>query len=168
VVPRGFAPGSDGPRWQLLALWKGADLLHQRAIGRTRSECLTASATSTRQSGARCSTSNACIFSRRLACEDTLPGGAGRAELVFYQLGKFSQVISDYEQIHFITEPKAKYRRFADWFEHQAPGQYADADTDVGYATPDAVTISTAHQSKGLQWPATSEMPSPGTPSSTS
>jgi DNA helicase-2/ATP-dependent DNA helicase PcrA len=86
--------------------------------------------------------------------EDTVPGDPSRGQLVFYQLGKFSQVISDYEQIHFITEPVAKYRGFADWLEHQAPGQYADADADVGYATPDAVTIATVHQSKGLQWPA--------------
>jgi len=86
--------------------------------------------------------------------EDTLAGDASRAELVFYQLGKFSQVISDYEQIHFLTQPKAKYEGFAKWLEHQAPGQYADADTDVGYASPDAVTIATVHQSKGLQWPA--------------
>ena len=86
--------------------------------------------------------------------EDALPGGASRGELVFYQLGKFSQVISDYEQIHFITEPKAKYASFAKWLEHQAPGYYADADGDVGYATPDAVTVATVHQAKGLQWPA--------------
>ncbi|MBK7539147.1 MAG: ATP-dependent helicase [Myxococcales bacterium] len=83
-----------------------------------------------------------------------VPGDASRGELVFYQLGKFSQVISDYEQIHFTTEPKAKYEGFARWLEHQAPGQYADADADVGYASPDAVTIATVHQSKGLQWPA--------------
>src|SRR5207248_7414783 len=31
--------------------------------------------------------------------EETVPGDATRGELVFYQLGKFSQVISDYEQI---------------------------------------------------------------------
>lgn len=86
--------------------------------------------------------------------EDTLPGDTTRGELVFYQLGKFSQVISDYEQIHFTTEPKAKYESFAKWLEHQAPGYYADADADVGYATPDAVTIATVHQAKGLQWPA--------------
>lgn len=86
--------------------------------------------------------------------EETLAGGASRGELVFYQLGKFSQVISDYEQIHFTTEPKAKYEGFAKWLEHQAPGYYADADADVGFATPDAVTIATVHQSKGLQWPA--------------
>ena len=86
--------------------------------------------------------------------EDALPGDATRGELVFYQLGKFSQVISDYEQIYFTTEPKAKYEGFAKWLEHQAPGYYADADSDVGYATPDAVTIATVHQAKGLQWPA--------------
>lgn len=86
--------------------------------------------------------------------EEGLPGDATRGELVFYQLGKFSQVISDYEQIHFTTEPKAKYEGFAKWLEHQAPGYYADADADVGYAAPDAVTIATVHQSKGLQWPA--------------
>jgi DNA helicase-2/ATP-dependent DNA helicase PcrA len=86
--------------------------------------------------------------------EDTLPGGASRRELVFYQLGKFSQAISDFEQIHFTTAPKAKYEGFAQWLEHQAPDYYADADADPGYAAPDAVTIATVHQSKGLQWPA--------------
>ena len=86
--------------------------------------------------------------------EDTVPGDASRRELVFYQLGKFSQVISDYEQIHFTTEPKAKYEGFAKWLEHQAPDYYADADADIGYATPDAVIIATVHQAKGLQWPA--------------
>jgi DNA helicase-2/ATP-dependent DNA helicase PcrA len=86
--------------------------------------------------------------------EDNLAGDATRAELVFYQLGKFSQVISDYEQIHFTTEPKAKYQGFANWLIFQAPDYYADADADVGYATPDAVTIATVHQAKGLQWPA--------------
>jgi DNA helicase-2/ATP-dependent DNA helicase PcrA len=86
--------------------------------------------------------------------EDNLPGDTTRGELVFYQLGKFSQVISDYEQVHFTTEPKAKYEGFAKWLEHQAPGYYADADADFGYATPDAVTIATVHQAKGLQWPA--------------
>jgi DNA helicase-2/ATP-dependent DNA helicase PcrA len=86
--------------------------------------------------------------------EDGLPGDVTRGELVFYQLGKFSQVISDYEQIHFTTEPKSKYEGFAKWLTYQAPGYYADADADVGYATPDAVTIATVHQAKGLQWPA--------------
>lgn len=85
--------------------------------------------------------------------EDTLPGDAGRAELVFYQLGKFSQAISDFEAIYFNTDPAQKYQAFADWLEHQAPDYYADADADVGYAVPDAVAISTVHPAKGMQWP---------------
>jgi DNA helicase II / ATP-dependent DNA helicase PcrA len=85
--------------------------------------------------------------------EETVPGPTGRGELVFYQLGKFSQVISDFEQIYFNTEPKEKYGAFVKWLEHQAPDYYAESDADVGYATPDAVMLSTVHQAKGRQWP---------------
>lgn len=86
--------------------------------------------------------------------EETLPGGPVRRELVFYQLGKFSQAISDFEQINFKTDPQQKYEAFASWLEFQAPGYYAESDADVGYATPDAVTLTTVHQAKGMQWPA--------------
>ncbi len=86
--------------------------------------------------------------------EETVPGNDARRELVFYQLGKFSQAISDFEAIYFNTEPVEKYKSFADWLEHQAPDYYAESDADVGYATPDADTITTVHQAKGMQWPA--------------
>jgi DNA helicase II / ATP-dependent DNA helicase PcrA len=86
--------------------------------------------------------------------EESLPGSPVRRELAFYQLGKFSQAISDFEQIYFNTEPKQKYDAFAAWLEYQAPGYYAESDADVGYASPDAVTLSTVHQAKGMQWPA--------------
>ncbi|UKA63758.1 ATP-dependent helicase [Arthrobacter sp. FW306-04-A] len=85
--------------------------------------------------------------------EETVPGQAGRGELVFYQLGKFSQVISDFEQIHFASKPADKYQTFARWLEKQAPEYYAESDGDVGYATPDAITLATVHQAKGMQWP---------------
>ena len=86
--------------------------------------------------------------------EESVPGDPGRGELVFYQLGKFSQAISDFEQIHFSSSPADKYQSFAAWLEYQAPEYYADADGDVGDATPDAVTLGTVHQAKGMQWPA--------------
>lgn len=88
--------------------------------------------------------------------EETVPGDPSRAELVFYQLGKFSQAISDFETIHFNTDPAQKYKAFADWLTYpdQAPSYYADSDADAGYAAPDAVVISTVHQAKGMQWPA--------------
>lgn len=87
--------------------------------------------------------------------EETVPGDSSRAELVFYQLGKFSQAISDFETIYFNTDPAQKYRAFADWLTYpdQAPSYYADADADAGYAAPDAVVLSTVHQAKGMQWP---------------
>jgi DNA helicase II / ATP-dependent DNA helicase PcrA len=81
-------------------------------------------------------------------------GSTTRGELVFYNLGKFSQAISDFEQINFQSAPQAKYDTFVKWLVHQAPGYYAESDADVGYATPDAVTIATVHQAKGMQWPA--------------
>lgn len=77
-----------------------------------------------------------------------------RGELVFYNLGKFSQAISDFEQINFQSAPQAKYETFVGWLVNQAPGYYEESDADVGYATPDAVTIATVHQAKGMQWPA--------------
>ena len=88
--------------------------------------------------------------------EETVPGDPARAELVFYQLGKFSQAISDFEAIYFNSDPAQKYKAFADWltYDGQAPSYYADSDADAGYAAPDAVVLSTVHQAKGMQWPA--------------
>jgi DNA helicase-2/ATP-dependent DNA helicase PcrA len=86
--------------------------------------------------------------------EDTIPGGARRAELVMYQLGKFSQVISDFEAIYFASKPSSKYEAFLGFLTYQAPGVYEESDDDAGYVAPDAVVISTVHRSKGLQWPA--------------
>lgn len=88
--------------------------------------------------------------------EEKVPSADGttRGELVFYNLGKFSQAISDFEQIYFQSEPQRKYEGFVNWLTYQAPDYYAESDADVGYATPDAVTIATVHQAKGMQWPA--------------
>lgn len=80
--------------------------------------------------------------------------GAARGELVFYNLGKFSQAISDFEQINFQSDPQRKYEAFAGWLLHQAPDFYEESDQDAGYAEPDAVVLSTVHQAKGMQWPA--------------
>ncbi|WP_308465631.1 ATP-dependent helicase [Rathayibacter soli] len=86
--------------------------------------------------------------------EDSIPGSPERAELVMYQLGKFSQVISDFEAIYFSSAPRSKYESFVGFLEYQAPSYYEESDEDNGYAAPDAVTISTVHRAKGMQWPA--------------
>ena len=88
--------------------------------------------------------------------EATIPGTHGRAELVMYQLGKFSQVISDFEAINFASDPRRKYEGFVKFLtqQNQAPAYYEEADEDASFATPDAVTITTVHRAKGMQWPA--------------
>jgi len=83
--------------------------------------------------------------------EDSVP--AGRGEIVYYNLGKFSQAISDFEQIHFHSAPKAKYETFSNFLQYQAESYYAEGWQDNQYAAPDAVRVMTVHQSKGLQWP---------------
>jgi DNA helicase II / ATP-dependent DNA helicase PcrA len=80
-------------------------------------------------------------------------GGRARGELVYYNLGKFSQVISDFEQIHFQSDPARKYESFADFLIYQAPNYYPEGWQDAGYATPNAVQVMTVHQAKGMEYP---------------
>lgn len=77
-----------------------------------------------------------------------------RGELIYYNLGKFSQVITDYEQIHFHSDPASLYGSFSDFLIHQAPDYYPEGWEDAGYSVPDAVQIMTVHQAKGMEFPA--------------
>ena len=83
--------------------------------------------------------------------EELVP--SGRGEVVFYNLGKFSQVISDFETIHYQSKPIEKYGSFADFLQHRAEDAYPEGWQDNQYANPDAVRIMTIHQAKGMQWP---------------
>ena len=79
--------------------------------------------------------------------------GAARGDVVLYNLGKFSEVITDFEVIHFKSAPEQKYESFAWWLTREAPAYYEEGGDDVGYAQPDAVQIMTVHQAKGMEWP---------------
>jgi DNA helicase II / ATP-dependent DNA helicase PcrA len=83
--------------------------------------------------------------------EERVPGGRG--EVVFYNLGKFSQAISDFESIHFHSNPVEKYASFAGFLRHHAESAYPEGWQENAFVSPDAVRIMTVHQSKGLQWP---------------
>lgn len=83
--------------------------------------------------------------------EDRIP--EGRGEVIFYNLGKFSQVISDFETIHFHSKPVDKYASFADFLQYRAEDAYPEGWQENQYANPDAVRIMTVHQAKGMQWP---------------
>lgn len=102
--------------------------------------------------------------------EENIPSRGGtdggrRGELVFYNLGRFSTAINDYEAIHLTTPPKKRFEDFAKWLEFQAPGYYEEFDGDNDYAQPEAVVIATVHQAKGMQWPPSSCPPYAATPS---
>lgn len=83
--------------------------------------------------------------------EEQVPGGRG--EVVFYNLGKFSQAISDFESIHFHSNPIEKYKSFAGFLQYHAENAYPEGWQDSAFVSPDAVRIMTVHQAKGLQWP---------------
>ncbi len=83
--------------------------------------------------------------------EELVPDGRG--EVIFYNLGKFSQVISDFETIHFHSKPVEKYGSFENFLQHRADAAYPEGWQDNQYANPDAVRIMTVHQAKGMQWP---------------
>jgi DNA helicase II / ATP-dependent DNA helicase PcrA len=79
--------------------------------------------------------------------------GHTRGEVIYYNLGKFSQIISDFEQIYFQSNPQEKYRSFAGYLRYQADGIYPEGWLEARYVMPNAVQIMTIHQAKGLQWP---------------
>lgn len=83
--------------------------------------------------------------------EEKIPNDRG--EVVFYNLGKFSQLISDFETIHYHSQPKEKYQSFANFLQYSAETAYSEGWQDNRYANPDAVRIMTIHQAKGMQWP---------------
>ncbi len=75
-------------------------------------------------------------------------------EVVYYNLGKFSNVISDFEQIHFHSNPKDLYTEFVSYLHYQASNYYPEGWEENGKGRPDAVQIMTVHKAKGMQWPA--------------
>ncbi len=83
--------------------------------------------------------------------EDSMP--EGRREDAMFNFGKFSQLISDYEAIHFHSEPRELFEGFVKFLYYQADGAYQEGSEDNARAIPDAVQVMTVHQAKGMQWP---------------
>jgi len=79
--------------------------------------------------------------------------GQPRGEVIYYNLGKFSQVITDFEQIHYQSSPEKKYESFLYWLRNEAPDYYEEGGDSAGFAQPNAVQIMTVHQAKGMEWP---------------
>lgn len=87
--------------------------------------------------------------------EEKIPSGSGRTgEIAFYNLGQFSRVITDYEQINLRSDPQSLYAGFAAFLCYQAPDYYPEGWEEGGLVYVDAVQILTVHKAKGMQWPA--------------
>ncbi len=85
---------------------------------------------------------------------DLATGKPGQGNIVFYNLGKFSQVISDYDQIHFHSSPADFYSGFARYLAFVAPEYYPEGWQEKALIRPNAVQVMTVHQAKGMEWPA--------------
>jgi len=74
-------------------------------------------------------------------------------EVVYYNLGMFSQIINDFETIHFKDKPTYKLGRFLNFLQYSADGYYPEGWLNNALKTPNAVQIMTIFQSKGLEFP---------------
>lgn len=79
--------------------------------------------------------------------------GNKNEEVIFYNLGMFSQVINDFETIHFMSNPGNKLKNFLNFIRYSAEHVYAEGWLNNNFKTPNAVQIMTVYQSKGLEFP---------------
>jgi DNA helicase-2/ATP-dependent DNA helicase PcrA len=92
--------------------------------------------------------------------EDLFQDGTGQSssgyqneEIIFYNLGMFSQIIRDYESVYFMTKPTYKLTTFLNFLRYSAEGYYPEGWLNNNYKTPNAVQIMTVYQAKGLEYP---------------
>ena len=77
-----------------------------------------------------------------------------QSEIVMYNLGKFSQVINDFEEINFNSSlPSFHLFNFLNFLQYAAKDYYPEGWLNNPYKTPRAVQIMTIHQAKGLEFP---------------
>ncbi|MBF8983006.1 UvrD-helicase domain-containing protein [Lutibacter sp. B2] len=75
-------------------------------------------------------------------------------EKILYNLGKFSQVINDYESINYKTKPEKRFKNFIYFIEKGAENKYPEGYLENSYTKIKGVRIMTIHQAKGLEFSA--------------
>lgn len=83
--------------------------------------------------------------------EEAVPDGRGEA--VFFNLGRFSSVVTDWESIHFSDQSSTAFEDFTKFLHYRGDETYGDGTQERTYSVPDAVQIMTVHQAKGREWP---------------
>jgi DNA helicase-2/ATP-dependent DNA helicase PcrA len=79
--------------------------------------------------------------------------GFNNEEIIFYNLGMFSQIIHDFESIYFTYQPDRKLPTFLNFLTYSASDYYPEGWLNNTYKTPNAVQIMTIYQAKGLEFP---------------
>ena len=77
---------------------------------------------------------------------------ASTLENIYYNLGKFSQVIHDFEIINYRSNPENKLKNFCNFLQYTASGYYPEGHLQNPHINRDGVRVMTVHQSKGLQY----------------
>ncbi len=96
---------------------------------------------------------NANIFEETFIYKD-VPNSNEIAEIIFYNLGKFSHVIQDFEEINYnSSSPSFHLFSFISFITYAASDYYPEGWLNNSFKTPNAVQIMTIHQAKGLEFP---------------
>ncbi|WP_343209393.1 ATP-dependent DNA helicase [Anaerolentibacter hominis] len=74
-------------------------------------------------------------------------------EKTFYNLGKFTEIINDFEKIYLDMSPLYKLKAFQTFLRDDAPTIYPEGWLSPNFKTIRSLRIMTYHQSKGLEFP---------------
>jgi len=80
-------------------------------------------------------------------------GSAERIDSILSNMGKFSQVITDFEEINFNIDLMYLHSGFVEFLNTKAPRYYSDGWDGPDYIKHDAVQILTVHSAKGTEFP---------------
>ena len=75
-------------------------------------------------------------------------------DFILANLGKFSQVIHDYETINYKSSPKSRVNGFVLFLEYTADNYYPEGHLENPFLQIDGVRVMSIHQSKGLEFSA--------------
>lgn len=78
---------------------------------------------------------------------------SNKDQKVLYNLGKFTEIINDFEKIYLDMEPIYKLRAFQTFLRDDAPPIYPEGWLSPNFKTIRSLRIMTYHQSKGLEFP---------------